>query len=370
MTIDATLPLGTDLVSALDTYIREDREQINDLWTAVVAANCTETTHEMGAGEFALAIGTDLEDVIIELVNLTAAVAVDLMQITNGSAGMIKVIRFGDADVTVKHNASYIDLANDTDITTAAGDILVLVNKGGDPDTSVNGVWYEVARAGSSTGEVNTASNVGGETGELFKQKTDVDLEFKTIGAGTGISVTNNASDVEIASTAVNTSSNVGSGTGTIYKQKTGVDLELKTLKEGNNITITNNASDITISAATGASGTNSYAAATLGVGDTELVGGVDVTDDPINQIVYLTAAAAETLEEISNCTAGAVLHIIAGDNNISITRGAKMEIRQPAADPTINLSTGDVITIMNIGGAPGVSDGVWHEISRSLVVT
>ena len=370
MTIDATQPTGTMLVSSIDDYIREDRAQINLLWSAITAANSTETTHSMGAGEFALVIGTDLEDVILEVVNLTAAVAVDLMQITSGSGGMLKILRFGDSDVTVKHNASYISLVGSIDMTTTAGDILVLMNVGGDPDTSVNGVWYEVARAGSASGEANTASNVGGETGELFKQKTLLDLEFKTIGAGTGIAVTNNASDVEISSTAVNTASNVGAGSGEIYKQKTGVDLELKTLKEGTNITLTNGASDITISASVGGAGTNSYIAATLGVGDTELVGGVDVSDDPITQIVYLTSAAAETLLTISNCTAGAIFHIIAGNDNVSVTRGATMEIRQPAADPTINLLTGDILTITNIGGAPGVSDGVWHEVSRSLVVT
>ena len=370
MTIDATQPTGTMLVSSIDDYIREDRAQINLLWAAVTATNSTETTHVMGAGEFALVIGTDLEDVIIELVNLTAAVAVDLKQITNGSGGMVKIIRFGDTNVTVEHSASYIDLAGGIDMTTAAGDMLMLINRGGDPTTSVNGVWEEVARAGSSTGEVNTASNVGGETGELFKQKTVSDLEFKTIGAGTGIAVTNNASDVEIASTALNTASNVGAGTGTIYKQKTGVDLELKTLKEGTNITLTNGASDITISSTAGGDGTNSYTTAVLGVGDTELVGGVDVSDEPITQIVYLTSVGAETLLTITNCTAGAIFHIIAGNDNVSVTRNAEMEIRQPAADATINLLTGDILTIMNIGGAPGVSDGVWHEISRSLVVT
>jgi hypothetical protein len=46
-----------------------------------------------------------------------------------------------------------------------------------------------------------------------------------------------------------NTASNVGTGTGQVFKQKTGVDLELKTLKSGTNTTVTNNASDITIEA-------------------------------------------------------------------------------------------------------------------------
>lgn len=52
-----------------------------------------------------------------------------------------------------------------------------------------------------------------------------------------------------VAAGEANTASNVGAGSGTIFKQKTGVDLELKTLLQGANITLTNNASDVTIAA-------------------------------------------------------------------------------------------------------------------------
>lgn len=57
-----------------------------------------------------------------------------------------------------------------------------------------------VIAGGGGSGEVNTASNVG--TGEgLFKQKTGVNLELKSLLAGSGIIVTNNANDLTIATT-------------------------------------------------------------------------------------------------------------------------------------------------------------------------
>jgi hypothetical protein len=49
------------------------------------------------------------------------------------------------------------------------------------------------------TGEANTASNVGGAGSEgLFKQKTGVDLEFKSLLAGTGISLSPSADEITI----------------------------------------------------------------------------------------------------------------------------------------------------------------------------
>jgi len=104
--------------------------------------------------------------------------------------------------------------------------------------------------SGGGGGEVNTASNVGAGVG-VFKQKTGVDLEFKSLTNGTNISITGNANDVSIATSAeANTASNVGTGEGTIFKQKTGVDLEFKSLKQGTNVTLTNNADDVTIAVA------------------------------------------------------------------------------------------------------------------------
>lgn len=123
-----------------------------------------------------------------------------------------------------------------------------------------------------TTGEANTASNTGGEPGDIgvFKQKTGVDLEFKNIAAQSdGIAVSGAASLITIDSTT--TGANVGSGTGLIFRDVAGGatrTLNFKSLIQGTGVTITNNADDITI-AATGTGEVN--LGANVGAGTAEV---------------------------------------------------------------------------------------------------
>tara|TARA_R110000822_G_scaffold37030_3_gene103920 strand:- start:2620 stop:3327 length:708 start_codon:yes stop_codon:yes gene_type:complete len=55
---------------------------------------------------------------------------------------------------------------------------------------------------GGGTGEANTGSNVGAGDG-VFKQKTGVDLEFKTLIGGTNVTITNNANDLTINASGI-----------------------------------------------------------------------------------------------------------------------------------------------------------------------
>ena len=100
----------------------------------------------------------------------------------------------------------------------------------------------------TATGEVNTAINIGGGEG-VFAQKVGVDLEFKSLIGGTNINISSTSDEVTLSTTAeANTASNVGTGAG-VFKQKTGVDFEFRRINS-NDFSVTENASDITIDAA------------------------------------------------------------------------------------------------------------------------
>ena len=101
----------------------------------------------------------------------------------------------------------------------------------------------------STLGEVNTASNVGTGDG-VFKQKTGVDLEFKSLIAGTNITLTPGTNDITVDAAGggeSNTASNVGTGAG-VFKQKTGVDLEMRSISSSD-FDVTEGADEIEIQA-------------------------------------------------------------------------------------------------------------------------
>ena len=102
------------------------------------------------------------------------------------------------------------------------------------------------------SGEANTASNLGGVG--LFAGKVGVDLRFKGLAAGPGVSLSSDASTVTISSTTsgggeANTASNLG-GVG-LFANKVGVDLRFKGLAAGPGVTLSSDANTVTISATT-----------------------------------------------------------------------------------------------------------------------
>lgn len=77
-------------------------------------------------------------------------------------------------------------------------------------------VWATVGGGGGGSGEVNTSSNSG--TGEgLALTKVGSDLPFKSITAGTGITLTSAANELQISSTGGSDNTKLDKSVGTTY---------------------------------------------------------------------------------------------------------------------------------------------------------
>ena len=104
--------------------------------------------------------------------------------------------------------------------------------------------------------KIGNGINSGGAN-EVFSGKSGTDLKFRTISGGTNTSVAISGDTIVINSTGggsgeVNTASNLGGGTG-LFAQKNGVDLEFKSLTStGGTVTITNNSTTVNIESAGG----------------------------------------------------------------------------------------------------------------------
>ena len=111
----------------------------------------------------------------------------------------------------------------DIDQTTIANEDLLQYN-------STTGKFENKPLSSGGAAVITTASNVGtGAT--VFKQKTLQNLEFKSIIAGAGVTLTDNGDDITVDVSAVAiTGSNVGTGE-EVFKTKNGNTLEFRKLQ-------------------------------------------------------------------------------------------------------------------------------------------
>jgi len=105
----------------------------------------------------------------------------------------------------------------------------------------------------TATGATDTASNLGGGE-QVFSTKVGGNFQFRSLNEGTGninLTVSTNADEIEFTNTAeINTASNVGDyGSEGLFSQKNAYDLEFKSLAAGNNITINSSPTTVTITA-------------------------------------------------------------------------------------------------------------------------
>lgn len=151
----------------------------------------------------------------------------------------------------------------------------------------------------AGSGEVNTASNLGAGSG-VFASKVGVDLQFKSLVAGTNVTLTPASNTITIAATGTgeaNTISSVGTGT-SVVKGKSGVDLQIKSLIAGSGITLTPGTNDVTI-ASTGGAGTPTVLrrVTTTNTNDVQIVAYGSTVD--VNSITVTKTANNVTLSTV-----------------------------------------------------------------------
>jgi len=118
--------------------------------------------------------------------------------------------------------------------------------------SEVGGQGLKGTQTVTTGGEANTGANVGVGLGLIFRDKTGVIINFKTLLAGANITINNLANEVEIVASAIgeaNTISSLGGGTVQLVATipKLGVDLRTKSLSVSAPINVTDAADLITL---------------------------------------------------------------------------------------------------------------------------
>ncbi len=239
-------------------------------------------------------------------------------------------------------------------------------------------------------GEINTASNVG-LGAFLFKQKDNLNLEFKSITAGAGINVTNNTNDINIINDApgeYNTASNVGTGLG-LFKSKVVADLQFKSLTAGSNISLVNNANDISINAPSpGEVNTASNVGTGVGLYKSKTVNNLDFKSllvgaglsisNGSNEVTLVNTSPGE-VNTASNIGLGHGLYISKTGVNLdfkSLIAGSGVDITSTSTEITITNNT-STVSFSSILSTNLVLNNSYHNkfiqvntVSASITIT
>lgn len=227
----------------------------------------------------------------------------------------------------------------------------------------------EITIEGVPPGEINTASNIG--TGEgVYASKVGVDLEFKSIVAGANVTITSDANEITINAPVageVNTASNIGAGEG-VYATKVGSDLEFKSLVAGTNISLSSDANEITINSTGGGGGevnTASNLGAGTGVFATKV--GTDLQFKSLVQGSNMTISSTGTEITLSGPVPGEVntaSNLGAGSGVYATKVGDDLQFKSLVQGSNITLtSDANTITITSTGGGGGTPGGSTNSV-------
>ena len=148
--------------------------------------------------------------------------------ITNGQSILFNTSSGLTASIEGTRSVVYrLDINNTpSEPSPTTGDKLLLYDTTSGEHRNVD--WNQLP--GAAGGEVNTASNVGGGNG-IFAQKVGVDLQFRSLVAGTNINISSGATELTISSTGGGGSSRITGSTQTIGSTPTELD-KINTLKD------------------------------------------------------------------------------------------------------------------------------------------
>ena len=135
-------------------------------------------------------------------------------------------------------------------------------------DNTANALVNATFTQGSGTGEANDAQNLGVTAARegIFANKVASTLRFKSLVAGSGITLSSDGSEITIAASAGSgnlaslTGTNLGSGSAVFSSFDGTSNLNFRTLTAGNNVTITQSTNEILITADDNASTLNGLA--------------------------------------------------------------------------------------------------------------
>jgi hypothetical protein len=232
----------------------------------------------------------------------------------------------------------------------------------------------ELTISGSATGEVNTISNVG--TGAKIAQtKVSSNIPLRTLKQGTNVTIIEGTDEITIHATStgeVNTISNVGTGIG-IAQTKNGANTPLKTLVAGANVTLSSSTNEITINASSsGETNTNTNVGSGAKIAQVKsgvntplrtIKGGNNITAFEVgDEIVINSTVAAGEVNSVSNIGTGKQ---IAKAKNVldyplrTLVEGANIKITQTTDELKIEaLSTGEANTNTNVGIGAEIAQG------------
>jgi len=148
MSLNEKLPAdASSTLASLNELLRETRAAVNASISAISALGgviTSDTDLDIPTGTTYIIVGEDISDQAVEVINLTAEGACSLAEIRSGRAGQVKIIKFGDSNVTIVNSLSNIVLNRTGNLSSTSGVILALFNVGGDVDSNIDGVWYEL----------------------------------------------------------------------------------------------------------------------------------------------------------------------------------------------------------------------------------